>query len=145
MANELILHPRMRYGTYIISLFNLWLMIREELSHHYRYTADKVHDQVRVDQDVDEVLRGLIEQSRYLDGHAHEPLQRISHHILSRDNHYDITEMKWHQFLADAMQAYFEFISAHIPWLVVTPNIKIDLLIRNRFDLILSIGPVDHP
>lgn len=143
--NELILHPRMRYGTYIISLFDLWRFIRTELSHHVRHTADLHHGHTQVDQDTDRLLVELVQQSQYLEGHDHDPLRAVVNTLTHPSGHYDYTEGAVHQLLTESMRRYFNHLSEHLPWLVVAPGIRVDLSIRNRFDLIMVVGPDDRP
>ena len=141
--NDLILHPKMRYGTYIISLAELWFTIRRELDHHYLHVASLRLGEKSLDHDVDIVLGRLVAQSQYHD-YSTDHLAALEKYLLEHPM-YEFDQTTIHRLIDQAMRVFFDTLSIHVPSLVVSPDISIKLKLVNRFDLLMTVGPNDHP
>lgn len=141
--NELILHPKMRYGTYIISLAELWFTIRRELDHRYLHTANMRDGKQSLDHDVDIFLARIVTQAQYHD-YSTDHLAALEKYLMEHPK-YELDQPTVHRLIDQAMRIFFDTLSIHVPSLVVTPDVSIRLKLHNRFDLLLTVGPNDRP
>lgn len=136
--NEIILHPKVQYGTYIFTLLNVWSLLRRGLVDADSY---ETVDDMLLNHDTDRLLKSLVEESFYYNDHENSPLSRTVAYLQSSD-HYHLDRRYLGMIIGQAKIMYLDNIAHHLPWLMQDPGIRVDAEIKNRFDLYLTVGPV---